>query len=43
MINEDNMFWSKFYRTLRILGDRSEIFDERPEFRIEIILHIWFN
>jgi hypothetical protein len=32
---------NKLSRTLSMLGDKSEIFDERPSFRWEIIIKIW--
>ncbi len=31
----------KLRRTLNILGDSSEIFDERPSYRFEVIKGIW--
>lgn len=35
------MFWNKLYRTFRMLGDKSEVFDDRPFYRWEVIAHIW--
>jgi hypothetical protein len=32
---------SKIRRTLNILFDRSEAFQDRPSYRYEIILNIW--
>lgn len=32
---------NKLWRTLRMLCDKSEAFDENPMFRYEIIIKIW--
>lgn len=36
-----NRWKNKLTRTFKILGDKSEVFDDRPSFRFEIIRKIW--
>lgn len=36
------MNWqSKLKRTINILLDKSEVFQEQPSYRYSVILHIW--
>lgn len=32
---------NKIYRTIKMLLDRSEVFKDRPLYRIKIIFYIW--
>jgi hypothetical protein len=36
-----NNFLSKLGRTVNMLFDKSEVFDDNPSFRYQIIINIW--